>query len=174
MTAANNTVRMLTRYKAWANELIFSMLKDMPYEEVIRPRQTRFGNMVHTLNHIYVIDAVFQAHLQGREHGYAARNTPSHPSLEDLWQAVRTLDQWYVDFAEGLSADDLDKSIHFKFIGGGEGVMTCNEMILHVVNHGTYHRGFVGDMMYQAGDTPSATDLPVFLRDVAQDAWRGL
>jgi uncharacterized damage-inducible protein DinB len=90
MTAANKTVRMLTRYKAWGNELIFSMLKDMPYEEVVRPRQTRFGNMVHTLNHIYVIDAVFQAHLQGREHGYAARNTPSHPSLEDLWQAVRT------------------------------------------------------------------------------------
>lgn len=52
--------------------------------------------------------------------------------------------------------------------------MTCNEMILHVVNHGTYHRGFVGDMMYQAGVTPSATDLPVFLRDVAQDAWHGL
>jgi hypothetical protein len=35
--------------------------------------------------------------------------------------------------------------------------MTCNEMIQHVVNHGTYHRGFVGDMMYQAGVTPSAT-----------------
>ncbi|CAN7755602.1 DinB family protein [Caballeronia sp. LjRoot34] len=169
MTAANKTVRMLTRYKAWANDLTFSMLRNMPYEEVVRPRQTRFGNMVHTLNHIYVIDAVFQAHLQGREHGYSARNTPSHPSLEELWQAVRILDQWYVDFAEGLSADDLDRSIHFKFIGGGEGVMTCNEMILHVVNHGTYHRGFVGDLMYQAGVTPSATDLPVFLRDVAQE-----
>jgi hypothetical protein len=25
-------------------------------------------------------------------------------------------------------------------------------------------------MMYQAGVTPSATDLPVFLRDVAQEA----
>lgn len=64
MTAANKTVRMLTRYKAWANDLVFSMLRNMPYEEVVRPRQTRFGNMVHTLNHIYVIDAVFQAHLQ--------------------------------------------------------------------------------------------------------------
>jgi uncharacterized damage-inducible protein DinB len=42
-------------------------------------------------------------------------------------------------------------------------------MVLHVVNHGTYHRGLVADMMYQAGVTPEATDLPVFLRDAAQD-----
>src|SRR5260370_18224221 len=35
MTAANKTVRMLTRYKAWANDLIFSMLRNMPYEEEI-------------------------------------------------------------------------------------------------------------------------------------------
>ena len=127
MTAANKTVRMLTRYKAWANDLIFSMLRNMPYEEVIRPRQTRFGNMVHTLNHIYVIDAVFQAHLQGREHGYSARNTPSHPSLDELWNSVRTLDQWYVDFAEGLSAEDLDLGWRMREAGWAtRGSATCH------------------------------------------------
>ena len=50
-------VRMLTRYKAWANEAIFSMVSKLPDEEVIRQRVTPFGNMVHTLNHVYVIDA---------------------------------------------------------------------------------------------------------------------
>ena len=161
-------VRMLTRYKAWANEVIFSMVGDLPYEEVTRQRKTRFGNMVHTLNHVYVIDAVFQAHLQGREHGYTARNTPCHPPHDDLRAAVRKLDAWYVEFADALTTTQLERTIAFEFIGGGRGAMTCHEMILHVVNHGTYHRGFVGDMMYQAGVTPDATDLPVFLRDVAR------
>ncbi|WP_242512265.1 DinB family protein [Pseudolysobacter antarcticus] len=162
------TVRMLVRYKAWANELIFSMVSDLPYEEAVRQRRTRFGNMVHTLNHVYVIDSVFQAHLQAREHGYISRNTPDHPPLADLWRAVQALDQWYIEFVDRLSNDDLDQPIQFEFIGGGNGVMTRSEMIMHVVNHGTYHRGFVGDMMYQAGVTPAATDLPVFLRDVPQ------
>ncbi|QBB72690.1 damage-inducible protein DinB [Pseudolysobacter antarcticus] len=159
---------MLVRYKAWANELIFSMVSDLPYEEAVRQRRTRFGNMVHTLNHVYVIDSVFQAHLQAREHGYISRNTPDHPPLADLWRAVQALDQWYIEFVDRLSNDDLDQPIQFEFIGGGNGVMTRSEMIMHVVNHGTYHRGFVGDMMYQAGVTPAATDLPVFLRDVPQ------
>lgn len=46
--------------------------------------------------------------------------------------------------------------------------MTREEIILHVVNHATYHRGFVADVFYQVPAKPPATDLPVFLRDVPQ------
>jgi uncharacterized damage-inducible protein DinB len=159
-------VKTLTRYKAWANEKVFRMMADLPEDEVVRQRATRFGNMVHTLNHVYVIDRVFQAHLLGQRHGYSARNTPTHPPLAELRQDVRVLDRWYVDYAATLKPEDLQRKIQFEFIGGGSGVMSCDEMILHVVNHGSYHRGFVGDMMYQAGVTPEATDLPVFLREV--------
>jgi uncharacterized damage-inducible protein DinB len=161
------TVKTLTRYKAWANDLIFAAVSELPQEEAVRPRRTRYRNMVHTLNHVYVIDSLFKAHLLGREHGFAARNTPDHPPLAELWQQVRTLDNWYVEYSDVVSAQELDRSISFTFIGGGSGVMTCSEMLVHVVNHGTYHRGLVADMMYQAGVTPPTTDLPVFLRDAA-------
>lgn len=161
-------VRMLTRYKAWADEIVFSMVSKLPAEEVVRQRATHFGNMVHTLNHVYVIDAVFQAHLLGREHGYTARNTPTHPPLDELWSAARTLDAWYIEYADTMTADELDRKVHFEFIGGGPGVMTCQEIVLHVVNHASYHRGFIGDMMNQAGVTPNATDISVFIRDVAR------
>jgi uncharacterized damage-inducible protein DinB len=162
-------VRMLTRYKAWANEVTFAMVCDLPEGEATKKRATRFGNMVHTLNHVYVIDSVFQAHMQGRKHGYTARNTPTHPPLNELRESVLKLDRWYIEFAAALTAQELGRKIEFEFIGGGQGAMTCEEMILHVVNHGTYHRGFVADMMYQTGVTPAATDLPVFLRDVPQE-----
>lgn len=163
-----NHVRMLTRYKAWANKIIFEMVLALPSEESAKQRATRFGNMIHTLNHVYVIDQVFQAHLQGKPHAFTARNTPTHPPLATLWAKVSELDQWYVKYVEALTTEELLTPIKFDFIGGGSGTMTREEMILHVVNHGTYHRGFVGDMMYQAGVTPDATDLPVFLRDEPQ------
>jgi len=159
--------QMLTQYKKWANERIFSMVGALPLEEALRQRQTHFGNMVHTLNHLYVIDSVFKAHLLGTSHGYTARNTPTPAPLAELHAKVRVLDQWYVDYAAALSDEELERSIAFEFIGGGAGSMTRYEMILHVVNHGTYHRGFVGDMMNQAGVTPDSTDLTVFLRDRA-------
>ncbi len=43
--------------------------------------------------------------------------------------------------------------------------MTREEILLHVVNHTTYHRGFVAEMFYKVPARPPTTDLPVFLRD---------
>ena len=75
--------------------------------------------------------------------------------------------------ASGLNDLELAEEIAFEFVGGGAGRMTRADILFHIVNHATYHRGFVGDMLYQAGITPRATDLPVYIRDVqtaSQDA----
>ena len=36
-------------------------------------------------------------------------------------------------------------------------------MFLHVVNHKTYHRGWVSEMFFDFGMKPPQTDLSVFL-----------
>jgi uncharacterized damage-inducible protein DinB len=162
--------RMLTRYKAWANEITFSTVAALPEGEATKPRPTLFKNMVHTLNHPYVIDCIFQAHLEGRPHGFTARNTPTHPPLDELWRAVQAMDRWYVELSDRLSDRELAETVRFQYVGGGDGAMTRGEILLHLVNHATYHRGFVADMLNQAQVKPPATDLTVFLRDIHRAA----
>lgn len=161
---------MMMRYKAWANEVTFSTVAALPEGEALKPRMTVFKNMVHTLNHPYVVDQIFQAHLEGRDHGFTARNTPATPPLDELWQAVRALDRWYVELAGRLTERELAEVIRFQFVGGGDGAMSRGEILLHLVNHGTYHRGFVSDMLNQASVRPPPTDLTVYLRDVHRAA----
>ncbi len=76
------------------------------------------------------------------------------------------MDAWYIKYVETCPEEKLSELMTFQFVDGGEGQMTRQDMILHVVNHGTYHRGFIGDMMYQVPASLPANDLPVFLRDV--------
>ena len=159
--------RMLLGYNAWANRLIFDAVAALPPGEPTRERQTLFRNMVHTLNHNYVIDLIWQAHLEGREHGFAARNTPSHPPLEDLWRAQQAIDRWYLDWADAQTQASLDEAVDFTLIGGNRGRMSRGDIVLHVVNHTTYHRGFVADLFYQVPARPPVTDLPVYLREVS-------
>jgi uncharacterized damage-inducible protein DinB len=163
-------IRILTRYNAWANRLIFDAVAGLPEGEATKPRQSLFKNMVHMLNHNYVIDRIFQAHLEGREHGYNARNTPDHPPLRELWRAQQEIDAWYIAAYDAMSDAELDSVLRFTFVGGGDGAMTRAEILLHVVNHTSYHRGFVAEMFYQVPARPPTTDLPVFLRDVPQAA----
>jgi uncharacterized damage-inducible protein DinB len=163
-----NTARTLTRYKAWANDVIFKAVAALPEGEAVKPRKSIFKNMVHTLNHNYVIDRIFQAHLEGRSHGYTARNTESHPPLEELWRAQQELDRWYIAWSDSISESALEEKVRFAFVGGGEGVMTRGEILQHLVNHTSYHRGFVAQMMYEAQARPPTTDLTVYLRDASE------
>lgn len=164
---ATRTARMLTRYNAWANQQIFDAVAALPDGEATRERPSLFRNMVHTLNHNYVIDRIWQAHLEGREHGFTARNTAEHPPLSELWAAQQGVDDWYVAWSDGLSDRVLEEKVSFTLIGGNPGVMTRGEILLHVVNHTSYHRGFVADLFYQVPSRPPTTDLPVFLRENA-------
>lgn len=160
------TIRLLVRYKAWANRITFDHVMALPEGEAERQRPTRFGSIVHTLNHVHVIDDIFRAHLEGRSHGHAARNTDHPPALADLWAAVQAMDRWYIACADQLTEQALAETVRFEFVGGGKGAMTRGQILLHIVNHATYHRGFVGDMLYQLPAASPANDLPVFLREL--------
>ena len=165
-------LKTLAEYNAWANLLVFAAMECLPEGEVTKERQTPLKSMVRTLNHIYIIDCIFKSHLEGRPHHFNTRNPAAHPPLHELRDLVKTIDQWYLNYVIALSALELAEPVRFQFIGGGEGLMSRGEMILHVVNHGTYHRGMVADMVHQVPAIPPVTDLTVFLRDAAQNQMR--
>ena len=162
------TARMLTRYNQWANTLIFDAVAKLPEGEATKPRVSLFKNMVHMLNHGYVIDKMFQAHLEDRPHGYTARNTAEHPPLAELWRLQQEIDAWYIAWSDALTPATIDEKVHFGYVGGGEGTLSRGEILLHIVNHTTYHRGFVGEMIYGLKIPAPTTDLTVYLRDVPQ------
>jgi len=155
--------RTLARYRMWADRLTFDAVAALPPGEATKERPTLFKTMVGTLNHNYVIDLIWQAHLEGRDHGFTARNLVLHPELADLWQAQQAVNQWYIDWSDRQSQASLDEAVNFTFIGGEKGSMSRGEMLLHVVNHATYHRGWVAEMFFQVPARNPTTDLPVFL-----------
>ena len=49
-------------------------------------------NAIRMMNHIYVVDRIFRAHLQGEPHHYTATNTEATPDLGELQFAVAQTD----------------------------------------------------------------------------------
>jgi uncharacterized damage-inducible protein DinB len=62
---ATSTIQMLTRYNAWANKAIFEAIAALPGGEATKERPTLFKNIVNTLNHLHVVDLIWQATLKG-------------------------------------------------------------------------------------------------------------
>ena len=159
-------LRKLLAYKSWANELTFGAVEALPAGEDQAPRVTRWESIAYTLSHVLVVDDIFRCHLTGRPHPYAFRNVDARLETAAIRERQREMDRWYREFASDLDEAALAEIVRFEFVGGGRGAMTRADILLHVVNHGTYHRGLVSDMMCQIPADMPANDLPVFLRDV--------
>ncbi len=154
----------LVRWKAWANALVFDAIGKMPDEALSAPQAIGFGNLLRTLNHVLAMDHVWRSHLLGQAHGLASRNPEYCPPFAEIRERQRAMDAWYVDYADTLAVGD--EVIEFSFIGGGAGAMSRADIVLHVVTHGTYHRGHIAQMM-RPHAAPPVTDYPVFLREHA-------
>ena len=146
-------------YKRWANEELVQL--GIQSQPLLLLDDLRVFTRI--LNHTWVVDQIFSAHLQGVAHPYTASNTEATPTLTDLQIALARSDQWLQTYAKGLTAAQLDECIEFRFSDGDTGSMTRGEMLQHLIVHGTYHRGAAGRMLAALGVQPPRDTLTTFL-----------
>ena len=144
--------------------MFYTSLRQLPEPELARQRPMLFGNVLALLNHIYAMDVVWQCNLQGIDHQLKTRNPADVPPFDQLEAKQNDVNTWYENFAAEQTSSQMSELISFTFIGGGEGQMTKRDIIQHIVNHASYHRGHIEGVMYQLEIEPPTTDWPVFLR----------
>jgi uncharacterized damage-inducible protein DinB len=129
-----STLERVFRYKARANDEILAAMR--LFDDASAAKEIA----IKVLSHTYVVDQIFAPNLRGAEHGYTSANASHAPSLEELSEAIKTSDQWYIDYVSRLDETQAE-SIDFTFTDGAPGRMSREEMLLHVTIHGGYHRG---------------------------------
>ena len=123
--------------------------------------------MLRILDHIHVVDRIFQHHLRGAAHTFRAPRSEHIPELGVLANGVREVDDWYESYVGGLQDSDFEQVLDFAFTSGKPGRMTRGEVLLHVCLHGTYHRGNAGLILQMKGITPSRDSITDFLEKAA-------
>lgn len=106
---------------------------------------------------------IWQAHLCGREHAFTSRRDILHPRFEDLVRAQTEADVWFVEWAKKQDLSSLSATVSFRFTSGQPVRMQRGAMFLHVINHKTFHRGWVSQMFFEVGSKPPQTDLSAYM-----------
>lgn len=165
-----STAHRMTAYTAWADDVMLSNAERLSEAELAEPRKALFNSIAGTFDHILVVAEIFAAHLEGRDNPHRARRRRESLPFSEIAQRLREMDRRNVAMAQHCTDAELAETIAFAFVDGGDGAMTRENIILHLVNHATYHRGFVSTLLYPIIGDCAASDLTVFLRDV----WPGL
>jgi uncharacterized damage-inducible protein DinB len=148
--SAQVILQSLFNYKASVNEEILAELAKIDPDT----HQSERHAAIRLLNHIYVVDRIFAAHLSGQRQSYTATNTPETPSFEALRFGMTESDRWYVEYVREISPENLREMLTFTFTDGSPGSMSREEMLAHVATHGDYHRGALGRILPQLSVGP--------------------
>jgi len=149
--------------KCWADRGLY----DVVSQSLDRLTGQDTSIMLRILDHIHVVDRIFQHHLQGLPHTFQAPRSEQVPELQALASSAREVDDWYADHVGRLSQDDFEQPVDFVFTSGKPARMRRGEIILHVCLHGTYHRGNAGAVLQLRGITPSRDAITDFLEHAA-------
>lgn len=153
----------LVRYKQWADRGLCEVVARS--HDRLDPQDAAI--LLRILDHIHVVDRIFQHHLQGLPHAFHGPRSDAMPDVHRLAEDTKAMDDWYVSYVDDLPVADLEQPLSFAFTSGTPARMTRGEIILHVCLHGTYHRGNAGVVLQKNGISPNDDRMTDFLEEVA-------
>jgi uncharacterized damage-inducible protein DinB len=134
-------VERLLAYDDWANR-----------EEVARLRQVSSPPALRLLAHIIGAQWVWITRIRGENAKMAV-----WPELS-VDECAAELDPLRDAWSEILRGD-LQRNVEYKNSKGEPWSSPVDDVLLHVITHGAYHRGQMATLVRQGGETPAYTDL---------------
>jgi uncharacterized damage-inducible protein DinB len=157
-------IALLTEFNAWANRRVLAAVEVLTPEQFTRDLGSSYKSVRDTLAHILGVEWVWLERLQGRspEAIPAATEYADVKVLRTRWAEV---EKSFREYTEELTKAELDEELGYQTFNFGPGKNPRWQMIQHLVNHGSYHRGQVVTMLRQLGAKAVGTDLITFYRE---------
>lgn len=150
------------RYKQWADARTLEAVARLDPRAHAEAR----AFALQQLNHVLRIEEVFRARLEGTPEPHTSSNSAVVPELEALGLRLMASNAWLQDYVAALTPAQADETVRFRFLDGKGGALTRDEILFHLINHATYHRGAIGRVLDQAGGLRPADTYTVFIHAV--------
>jgi uncharacterized damage-inducible protein DinB len=154
----------LLAYHDWANGRLLDAVAALPEEAWTRDLGSSFPSVQATVAHLVGAEWVWLTRWKG-ERVRARPAWMEAPSAALLRATLTDLERERDAFLATLGGDAFGRPVSFVLFDGSRGREALGALVLHLVNHATFHRGQLVTMLRQLGHVPPPTDLLVFLRE---------
>ena len=151
--------RQLAQYNAWANGRIYTAAAELSDRERKVKRPSFFGSIHATLNHILVGDRVWLSRLTGKPHGIAALDQELYADFEELHAARVSEDERLSAIVDSYAEADIAQRLNYRSMAGEEKSLPMVQVLGHVFNHQTHHRGQIHGLLSATNVAPPSLDM---------------
>lgn len=149
-------------YTEWASQRVLAAAAALPAEELTRDHGTADKSILGTLVHIFAADRHWLARVRLQDPGrFIEQSDHSLEVLQREWPAIH---QGWRDWHATLTPQSTAEPIHYADLKGRPYATPAWQIVLHVVNHATHHRGQISGFLRHMGHRPQPLDLIAYYR----------
>ncbi len=141
--------RMFSLYNRWANNRLYDAAAQLTRDVLAEDRGAFFGSVLGTLNHLLVTDRIWMSRSHGERPGETRLDAILHDDLAALRAAREAEDQKIISYVFGLTEQRLGEPLSYATTGGAPHHQPLWQVLAHLFNHETHHRGQAHDLIGQ-------------------------
>ncbi len=153
-----------TKYNLWANQIVIGFMNEAGEEACRKKQVSSFPTIFDTMMHIWDAQKVWMDRLNG----IPLKTWPSEHFKGDFQESCGGFlrnSKEFIALTESYPESDLKQELNYKSFAGKDFSNSIGHIILHCMNHSTYHRGQIVTMLRNVGFTKLAsTDYISFCR----------
>jgi len=158
-------LQLLLEYHYWARDRMLDALETLAAEQWARPLESSFKSIRDTAVHIWAAEMVWCSRWQGSSPS-GLQSSDAFATVHSLRLAWQDLERNVRSVVRDLGPQGIDRRFEYKSLGGQPQSSVFWQMLQHVVNHASYHRGQLTTMLRQVEATPpKGMDLIAFYRE---------
>ncbi|MEW9579186.1 DinB family protein [Bacillus toyonensis] len=161
-----NHAKNMYKYHLWANKVLLERIKELPSNVLYKEANSSYPNIAQTFSHIYVVDFMWLQVLKGigmQEALEASMSLLEKTNVYSVDEFIKSFEEIASQYEEWMNSQkDFEQKIHLNNPWVGARETAYSEILFHVVNHGTYHRGNITTMLRQQGHASTMNDLALY------------
>lgn len=154
-------IHNLFAYDRWANARLLRAAGELGTEKYAAELGGSFGSVRNTLGHIVAVEWLYLRRWLG-ESPSALPDWAKTADPAALRQKLDEAEAGQKAFLASLGPADLERPVRYTNIAGKKLEYPLGDLLLHLVNHSTHHRGQAAALIRQAGAAPPEMDYLAF------------
>jgi uncharacterized damage-inducible protein DinB len=150
-------------YTVWASRRLLAAAAELSERELAHDFKTADHSVLGTLAHIFAADRVWLGRIKQRPPSvFISEQDRNFAVLQEQWPGLHAA---WMQWAADLTDQSAQNNLSYQDLKGNTWTQPTWQVVLHMVNHGTHHRGQVSGFMRALGRTPPNLDLIAYYRE---------